>query len=499
MKSIWFATHPPTEIRDVTPEGTRYDTVVAGAGLTGLAVAALLARSGQRVGVIEARHVGAVTTGHTTGKVSLLQGSVLSQVRRRHGDAVLQAYVDGNREGAAWLLRLLDDREVRYETRPAFTWASTPKTIQDLADELDAAQVAGLEARWAEGTELPFGVAAAITLADQAQIHPLRVLDVLVQELAEHGAVIHQSTRLIDVDNDAKLTLTTSRGHVVADRLVLATGTPVLDRGGHFAKVVPLRSYAATVRLPDEAAVPHGMYLSIDEPTRSLRSVQVDGENLLMVGGYGHVVGRSDSPAAAIEGLLNWTRQHFPGAETTHVWAAQDYRFFDDVPHVGPLPGSGDRIYVATGYNKWGMSNAITAALNLSGQILGGSMDWARQLTGRSLDPGAVAGAAVDNLGVAWELGKGLVRGELRSLPDEPPAEGEGHVGRGPGATPVAVSTVEARTCAVSALCTHMGGVLRWNDAERSWDCPLHGSRFTPQGEVLEGPAVEPLKPVERA
>lgn len=161
----------------------------------------------------------------------------------------------------------------------------------------------------------------------------------------------------------------------------------------------------------------------------------------------------------------------------THSWSAQDYEPHDRLPFAGPLPRGGGAIYAATGYNKWGMTNAVAAALNLSQQILGGSMPWADTLNGRSPQARSVLTGVKENIGVGTTMVKDWVAAELTPLPDDPPTEGEGVVGRD-GVRPVGVATVDGATCRVSGVCTHLGGVLRWNDAERSWDCPLHGSRF---------------------
>lgn len=496
MESVWFATQQVSvPSSGALVDGTRADMVVAGAGLTGMATAALLARSGLTVVVLEARTVGAVTTGNTTAKLSLLQGTVLSDIASHQPDDVLRAYVEAQREGQAWLARFMDDREVPYQRRDAYTFATTPKGEKKLRAELDAGTAAGLDLIWVDETELPLA-AKAIKLPDQVQIHPLLVLQELVDEVIAHGGVILEGVRVTDAHtDDAGVTVSTNRGTVRADRMVLATGIPILDRGGHFARLVPLRSYASTYRVP--GPIPQGMYLGVDQPTRSLRTVTAGDEELLLVGGNGHITGRSDSPAAAVADLVAWTQDHFPGAEPLHAWSAQDYRSGDRIPYVGPLAWSGGRIHVATGFNKWGMTNAIAAALTLSSQLLDGSMEWAETLQRRTPTVAGVVDTVGPNVQVAGELAKDWVQAEVSALPDEAPGEGDGVVGRGAGGLPEAVSTVDGTTCRVRAICTHLGGIVRWNDAEKSWDCPLHGSRFAADGTRLEGPAVADLERVD--
>ncbi len=538
MRSLWLDTHPITlpntagsdgALGSISPAsftpGTHYDAVVAGAGITGLTTAVLLSRAGKKVVVVEARSIGAVATGNTTAKVSLLQGTMLSGIRSHQDDETLRAYVEGNREAQAWLLHYLDEREVPYQRRTAYTYATTEQGQNSLEKELEACRTAGLDVAWTEDTELPFPVTGALALPNQAQIHPMTVLEALVSELDERGGTVFEGVRVTDAtpdggntqDDAGPLTVETTAGALHADQLVLATGAPILDRGGYFAKLKGNRSYALTYRLPAEARadIPQGMYLSADSPSRTTRTVPMPqgtgdgGEELLLVGGNDHVVGRpgpegldAESHQAAVDDLEAWTQEHFPGAERTHVWAAQDYRASAYVPYIGALPRGGGNIYVATGFNKWGMTNGVAAALAISSEILhrdngtDGTMPWAKTLMDTSVTASGLLTGVKDNLEVGAHMVTDWAKAELRNLPGEAPAEGQGIVGRRDG-RPVAVSTVDGTTCALSAVCPHMGGILTWNDAERSWDCPLHASRFSHDGTLLEGPAVDGLKPMD--
>lgn len=495
MTSLWL------DGRDDLPRGVpltpglRYDVLVAGAGLTGLTTAVLLCRAGYRVGVLEARTVGAVTTGNTTAKVSLLQGTALSGIHQQHGEAVVAAHVTANLAGQAWLLDFLAAHDVPYQLRTAISYASSPSGLRVLEDELASATAAGLPAAWCDDTGLPFAVEAGIQLPGQAQFNPVDGLAALLREYLLLGGALHTGVRLEGLASGEPCRVDTSDGVVIADHVVLATGTPVLDRGVHFARLRPQRSYALAFRVP--GAIPSAMYLSVDSPTRSLRTVPIHDEELLLIGGSGHPVGRSDSPQGHVADLHSWARQHFPGAVLTHSWSAQDYEPAGRLPLIGPLPGSRGRVLVATGYNKWGMTNAVAAALRLTGEITGAPPDWAHALDEvKPAAAGLVRGLRF-SAEVAAEVGAGYWRG-LRSLPSSAPGEGEGIAGR-LGMRPAARSTVGGSTRTVSAICTHLGGVLIWNDAECSWDCPLHGSRFDPEGKVLEGPATTGLARLDQS
>ncbi|MET3720602.1 MULTISPECIES: FAD-dependent oxidoreductase [unclassified Arthrobacter] len=488
MTSIWLdrgnAFSP-----DPFNAGTKYDTVVAGAGLTGLVTALLLARSGQKILVIEARFPGAATTGNTTAKVSLLQGTVLAALSRQYSDKQVQAYVDANREGQAWLLRYLDENGVPYQRRHAYTYATTGGGAEKLREELIAATTAGLNVEYVLDAGLPFPIQGALLLADQAQTNPMDVLDTLLGDIRARGGSVAGGVRLRDVSGSGPLTVQTDQGTVTAEHVVLATGIPVLDRGLYFAKLKPHRSYAAALELAPGLTPPPGMYLSAEEPTHSLRDYEADGRRLLLVGGHGHHVGRTSSEKSHLADLLGWAGTHFPGAAATHTWSAQDYQATNLMPFFGKLPRGRGRILFGTGYNKWGMTNAVAVALGISADILGGQLPWADTIHHRVTSAAGAFSAVAVNAKVAATLATGW-----RKLASDgtPPPDGEGKVFRD-GIRPVAVSTVDGTTCRLSAVCTHLGGIVHWNDSELTWDCPLHGSRFSRDGQLLEGPATKNL------
>lgn len=501
MESLWGQTAP--HIPDDPSAPPRGSTVVvAGAGLTGLAVATMLHRAGMRVVVIEARSIGSVTTGNTTGKLSLLQGDVLSRLRAHADDETLRAYVASNRAAQEWVRDEVRSVAGVVAERPAVTYAVTAPGVTAIDREFSATQAAGIPVERVyqptrEELGLPFDVHAALRLDGQFQLHPVRLLAELARRLRADGVPIVTGCRLTDADvDDHGVTAQTTRGEVKCATLVLATGAVPLDRGLLFATLVPSRSFVVAYDLPHEASVPNGMFLSLDDPSRSIRWDEFGGAKVLTLGSGAHPTGRAERTRELLDELDRWAVSSWPGAHRRTWWAAQDYRSVSHLPFAGVLPRSGGRIFAATGYDKWGMTNAVASALRIAGRIVGRDEPWAAALDAHHAGMADLGEAVQANASVGGHLVADWVRTGVVPVRGDEPAEGHGRVVRR-GMSPVAESTVAGATRRVSGVCTHLGGIVSWNDAECTWDCPLHGSRFSPDGNVLEGPAVRPLAPAE--
>ncbi len=486
-ESLWLETTAPLgQARDA--RDGEYDVAVLGGGITGLTTAVLLKREGLRVAVLEAARVGGGVTGTTTGKVSALQATMYSTIRRHHGTAAAAAYAGASASAVKEVSALAAQSSIEcaLERRPAFTYAAGEEEVASVEAEADAARDAGLAVELTDAIDLPFEVAAALRLDDQLQFHPVDYVRGLAAIVSGEGSEVFEQTRALGLDFRSPFEIKTPTGRVRAGHVVVATHYPILDRGIYFARMKVQRSYciAATVR----DAAPHGMSISAGSPTRSIRSHQ----GRLIVGGEGHTAGSFDATPARFERLEAFARAHWDVKEVTHRWSAQDPVPYDHLPMIGRyLPGS-KHLLVATGFMKWGLTTGTFAAMMLRDAIVGRDNQWSSTFDPNRLSLRSSAELVQMNAKVGAELVGDRVRpAEVRSAADVAPDEGR-IVSDGLGKRGVYRDTGGALH-SVSLRCTHLGCLLRFNSAERSWDCPCHGSRFDTDGNVLEGPATDPL------
>jgi Rieske Fe-S protein len=285
----------------------------------------------------------------------------------------------------------------------------------------------------------------------------------------------------------------TDRGDVRAAFVVVATQLPFLDRGGFFAKCHPEREYAMAARL--EQPAPQGMYISAEQPTRSVRQQPAADGELVVLSGDSHKPGAHEDERTHYDALREFVSERFAVRSFDYEWSTQDYLPVDQLPYIGKLRRRSERIFVATGFKKWGMTNGTAAGILISDQIQGRDNPWVGLFDPNRVKPAASSKEFVkENLFVASRFVGDRIRLRGSIDPDEL-QPGEGRVVSA-GRKQIAVSRdAQGQLHALSARCTHMGCIVNWNAAEKSWDCPCHGSRFAADGNVLQAPATRPLAP----
>ena len=498
--SLWVENAPTKTYRPLTQKES-FDAIVIGAGITGLTAAALLKEQGMKVGLLEAGRIASGVTGYTTAKVTALHGLIYDELTSRHGVDRAAAYGAANlwavEHVAATAERLGIDCDL--ERMDAYTYVSSEDDADRITAEAEACTDAGVPAEAVTTTPLPFPVGGAIVMRNQLMFHPRKYCAGLAEAVAGDGSRVHEHTRVSEVEElktvchvktDDGITLS-------APFVVVATHIPFMGDGNFFAKEYPYRAYVTAARIDD--APPDGMFISGTEPTRSVRSYRTGDERWLLIGGESHKTGQEPDPEDHYAALESWARERFDGlGEFTYRWSAQDFFTMDGMPYVGRISSSHRRIFVATGFRKWGMTNGTAAARIIADAIAGVPNEWAEAFDSTRKRPTKSAKEfAKENVNVARHLVLDKVRTPDVTLAEIAP--GDGVVCDVAGETLAVFRDDGGELIALSPDCTHMGCRVAFNKAERSWDCPCHGSRFGVDGRVLEGPANQDLERKEIA
>ena len=485
--------HPP-----VPEDGLQVDVVVLGGGIAGLTTAYELARAGRDVAVVEAGRIVEGVTGYTTAKVTVLHNLVYADLADRFDEATAAAYAASQSAALRWVRETVEREgiECELEERDSLVYTEVAEEREKVEAEVEVARRCGLDAQLVTTSELPYDIVAGIRLGGQAQFHPRKYLLALAERFVALGGRIYEQTRALDVTDGEPCVVVTDSGQVRANEVVVATHYPFLDRGLLFSRLAPYRDVVVAVPVP-AAEAPEVMAISTgSEPggTHSVRTAAYgDGQRLLVVTGGQYKTGTTSAVEERYDDLLQWVQERFGTRELAHRWSTQDTSSADRLPYIGKLPLSGDHVWVATGFSAWGMTSGTLAGTLLADLLQGVQNPWAALYDPGRIDPRASASKLVkENVGVAKELAEGFVRAAGGSPDDLAPGEAGVFLTR-QGRT-AAYRDEAGSVHAVSARCTHMGCSVRFNDAERSWDCPCHGSRFALDGAVLQGPAVEPLE-----
>ncbi len=495
--SIWKATEPAFETTPLQ-EHLDADVCIVGAGITGLSVAYELTLAGREVVVLDDNAIGGGETAQTTAHLSSALDDGFAMLERLHGAEGARLAYDSHNQAIARIERIVADEKIECDfTRlDGYLFLSAGDSAETLEHELTAARRAGIH----DAEMLPrapgFDTGPCLRFPRQAQFHPLRYVAALARAVTRQGGRIFTGTHVSEIrdQGQGRPQVTTSTAFIVkANAVVVATNTPVNDRVVIHTKQSPHRTFVIALELPANALAP-ALYWDTGASYHYVRvyDTHADG-TLLLVGGEDHKIGHADDAEARFRSLEGWTRERFPMAGAVkHEWSGQVLEPVDGMAFIGRNPGASNRVFVATGDSGHGMTHGVIAGMLIRDLLLGAKNPWQRLYDPSRKSLGSVGQFARINGAVAWCYTDWLKGGDVASPADVKP--GSGAVLQR-GAQKLAVyRDTEGALSVCSAVCTHLGGVVHWNSEERSWDCPCHGARYSPKGEVLNGPALQGLK-----
>jgi glycine/D-amino acid oxidase-like deaminating enzyme/nitrite reductase/ring-hydroxylating ferredoxin subunit len=455
------------------------DVAVVGAGIVGLTAAYSLIRAGLSVTVLEARKIGRQVTGRSTAKVTAQHTLIYRYLIDKFGVGHSQLYADANRSGVeqirSWVDKLGIDCD--FEPKDAYVYTSNSSRREELEAEAEAARSLGFKADVLPKAPLPFDTVGALRFQDQAQFNPMQYLVGLGAAITAAGGRIFENTRVTKIDPDNGWRIEAGRNHLQAEHVIVATNFPIAGPISYDRTTRPRCHIGMAFRIASGATI-DGMFIGIDKPTHSLRMGRDRNGPLLVVLGPSFQTGHDGDVAERFRDLEKWVRSNFQAGEAAWHWANEDYDTPDRVPFVGaPSQKKSPGLYVATGFNGWGISNGTAAGMLIADQIRERANPWTTLF-----DP---------TRRVRKDFNKGGDSQSLVKLRDIRLGEG-GVIKLGKGLVAVR-KAASGSLHALSALCTHEGCIVTWNNADQTWDCPCHGSIFSADGKVIHGPAIEPL------
>ena len=476
MKSVWSESCKFRK-REALNKDIKTDVLVIGAGIAGILTAYMLKQKGRDVVLIDAAEIASGNTKNTTAKITSQHDLIYSKLIAEFGEEKARQYAKANELAIKKYKEIIEDKRIEcdFEEKPAYVYSLNEVDV--LKEEVEAAKKLGIDAEFVQEANLPFKIKGALKFNNQAQFNPLKFLRGISNEL-----VIYENTRALEIKENL---VVTSGGNITANNIVVATHYPIMNAPGYyFMKMHQERSYVLALENTSEI---DGMYIDLNKEGYSFRTYN----NLLLLGGISYRTGENEEGGSYDE-LRKVAKKLYPKAKEKYYWSAQDCMTIDGIPYIGRYSSETPNIYVATGFNKWGMTSSMVSAMIISDTILEKENDFSEIFSPRRFDLSLSINNIANDL---IETAKNFIAQKvyIPSSEIEHIKNGHGGIIEYNGEKVGVYKNKEGKEFFVSTKCTHLGCQLSWNADELTWDCPCHGSRFDYKGRLIGSPATKDL------
>ena len=476
MKSIWNESCK-FDKREELKGDIKTDVLVIGAGIAGILTGYLLKESGKEVVIIDKAEIASGNTRNTTAKITSQHDLIYNKLIQEFGEEKAKQYARANELAIRKYREIIEERKIEcdFEELPAYIYSL--KDTELIKKEVDAAKKLGIDAEFVEKINLPLEVKGAVKFNNQGQFNPLKFLEDISKELT-----IYENTRAIKIEENL---VSTDKGNIVANYIVIATHYPIMNAPGYyFMKMHQERSYVIAL---ENAGNIEGMYIDYDKEGYSFRNYK----GLLLLGGISQRTGENEA-GGSYDKLRKVAKEIYPNSREKYHWSAQDCMTIDGIPYIGKYSDSTPNIYVATGFNKWGMTSAMVSAMIISDLILGKENNFSEIFSPKRFDLSLSISNIAKDLS---ETTKNFIAQKVYIPSSEIEHIKNGHAGvvEYKGQKVGVYKNKEGKEFIVSTKCPHLGCELHWNADELTWDCPCHGSRFNYDGDLIDSPSVKDI------
>lgn len=438
------------------------DVCVIGGGITGVTTAYYLANRGIKVALLEKDKLCSSTTGGSTGKITSQHGLLYKYLKDLNGKEYASKYYKANEEAKENILKIINKEKIDcdLEIKNAYVYTENEKVLQDIKEEVEYTKKLGINSEFVSQIDMPFEIFGGIKFQNQAQFDPVKYTYGLAESILKNDGEIYEKSKVIEtVEDDGKYNVITKEGKVRAQFLVITTRYPIINFPGYyFMKMYQSTSFAIIVDTHTDINY-DGFYINAETPVLSFRTVKdkEKNKNLLLAVGYDYKTG-TEVVGNPFEYLMAKVKKMYPEAEILKSWTAEDCISLDKIPYIGDFSDIMDNCYVATGFNKWGITSSNIAAKIITDKILGNDNEYEDIFESSRL---GIIKNKEEMMNMIKEAGEGIILERIKGKP-----------------TPT---------------CTHLGCKLSWNPLEEIWECSCHGSKFSKRGFVIEGPANKDL------
>jgi glycine/D-amino acid oxidase-like deaminating enzyme/nitrite reductase/ring-hydroxylating ferredoxin subunit len=478
-------------------ESDVFDVIIAGGGITGLTTGVLLQNAGLKCLISEAHNIGFGTTGGTTAHLNTFLDTPYNTVIKNFNEEDARLIYNGAASAIDLIRSNISDYNIdcSFREMTGFLFSTEEKQNDEMESIRAAAKKTGMDIGYTNTSPVPIPYSKILSFTGQAQFNPVRYIIGLAKAFEEAGGIILHHNPVTDANENDIVEVQTKAGILRAKNLVYATHIPAGVSILHL-RAAPYRSYAMAVVLSDDK-YPDALAYDMEDPYHYYRSQEIQGKKYLIAGGEDHKTGHAENAETRFRDLEAHVRKYFEVKEIAYKWSSQYFEPVDGLPYIGNYPGHTDNVYVATGFGGNGMIYGTLSGVILHDLILSGNSDFKKLLSPGRLKP--VAGFknfVTENVDAAAQFIEGKLSADKVSSFSEL-AAGEGRVVKYEGKNLGIYKDEVGKIYAVSPDCPHIHCSVKWNNAETSWDCPCHGSRFDINGEMLTGPSQKPLKKLD--